>query len=99
MRLSGSHRPDGRYRLGCRSFGEPIVNRRPTRGTRRDRQSAGACLRAVTLALICVALPLGAGCGSASTPRPLGVQRAARPVTLVLDFTPNAVHAGIYRAL
>jgi ABC-type nitrate/sulfonate/bicarbonate transport system substrate-binding protein len=29
----------------------------------------------------------------------LGVQRAARPVTLILDFTPNAVHAGIYRAL
>ncbi len=34
-----------------------------------------------------------AGCGS-SAPR-----TAARPVTLVLDFAPNAVHAGIYTAL
>jgi ABC-type nitrate/sulfonate/bicarbonate transport system substrate-binding protein len=53
------------------------------------------------LALLCVALLAGAyGCGSASTPSLSSrVHAAARPVTLILDFTPNAVHAGIYRAL
>lgn len=47
------------------------------------------------------------GCGSAS-PKPAGTPASAsaggglagaRPATLILDFTPNAVHAGIYRAL
>ncbi|HEX5309198.1 MAG TPA: ABC transporter substrate-binding protein [Solirubrobacteraceae bacterium] len=37
----------------------------------------------------CLVLSLG-GCGGASAPR---------KVTLILDFTPNAVHSGIYRAL
>ncbi len=40
-----------------------------------------------------VALIVLAGCGSSTS----GPQ--ARPVTLMLDFTPNAVHAGIYAAL
>jgi putative hydroxymethylpyrimidine transport system substrate-binding protein len=42
--------------------------------------------------ILCLALVL-AGCGSASGPS------APKPATLVLDFTPNAVHAGIYSAL
>jgi ABC-type nitrate/sulfonate/bicarbonate transport system substrate-binding protein len=41
--------------------------------------------------LLCV---VACGCGSGSS-KP----RAARAATLVLDFTPNAVHAGIYSAL
>jgi putative hydroxymethylpyrimidine transport system substrate-binding protein len=42
--------------------------------------------------ILCLALLL-AGCGSSAGPS------APRPATLVLDFTPNAVHAGIYSAL
>jgi NitT/TauT family transport system substrate-binding protein/putative hydroxymethylpyrimidine transport system substrate-binding protein len=38
-----------------------------------------------------------AGCGSSSRPERHG--KPPRPATLVLDFTPNAVHAGIYAAL
>lgn len=45
---------------------------------------SSACLVAATA--LCFTLP---GCGSS----------APRRVTLILDFTPNAVHAGIYRAL
>jgi putative hydroxymethylpyrimidine transport system substrate-binding protein len=45
---------------------------------------ASACLVALTALLFALA-----GCGSS----------APRRVTLILDFTPNAVHAGIYRAL
>ncbi|HYI99251.1 MAG TPA: ABC transporter substrate-binding protein [Thermoleophilaceae bacterium] len=46
------------------------------------------------LALACAALLAGAaGCGEDE--RPSG----ARPVTLALDFQPNAVHAGIYTAV
>ena len=46
--------------------------------------------------LTAVLLALG-GCGSSSTSS--AGQRATRNATLVLDFTPNAVHAGIYEAL
>jgi ABC-type nitrate/sulfonate/bicarbonate transport system substrate-binding protein len=42
---------------------------------------------------VALAAALLAGCGSGGTERPAG------PATLVLDFTPNAVHAGIYSTL
>jgi len=45
-------------------------------------------IRILAAALVTLAL---AGCGS-SAPGPVHA-------TLVLDFVPNAVHAGIYRAL
>ncbi|PZS07383.1 MAG: hypothetical protein DLM64_14920 [Solirubrobacterales bacterium] len=48
------------------------------------------------LVVIVVAL-LAGGCGS--TPRARGTPHAAKDATLVLDFTPNAVHAGIYSAV
>jgi putative hydroxymethylpyrimidine transport system substrate-binding protein len=63
--------------------------------------AAGVC--AVTLALVLAAC--GSGGSSTATvtaPGPGTVAGAlARPtkVTLILDFVPNAVHAGIYRAL
>jgi NitT/TauT family transport system substrate-binding protein/putative hydroxymethylpyrimidine transport system substrate-binding protein len=47
-----------------------------------------ALLPSVTLAVLALT-----GCGGG------GDSGAARPVTLVLDFTPNAAHAGIYTAL
>lgn len=50
--------------------------------------------RAVIAALVAtVAL---AGCGAARRPAP---RHVARPVSLMLDFSANAVHAGIYAAL
>lgn len=45
-------------------------------------------------AIILVAAALAAGCGQGSAG-----DRPERPATLVLDFEPNAVHAGIYLAL
>jgi ABC-type nitrate/sulfonate/bicarbonate transport system substrate-binding protein len=50
--------------------------------------------RRLPVTLLCVAL---AGCGSLST----GAPSRAHPVraTLMLDFVPNAVHSGIYRAV
>ncbi len=48
--------------------------------------------RLLPLAAVVVAAVL-AGCGSGGSPH------ATRHATLVLDFTPNAVHAGIYSAL
>jgi putative hydroxymethylpyrimidine transport system substrate-binding protein len=55
-------------------------------------------MRLPLLAALLVAAVLPAGCGSGShtsSARKPGVRNA----TLVLDFTPNAVHAGIYSAL
>jgi len=46
-----------------------------------------------------VALLAGAACGDGQNERAAGGARPAARVTLVLDFTPNAVHAGIFRAL
>jgi putative hydroxymethylpyrimidine transport system substrate-binding protein len=50
-------------------------------------------LRATTLAVSCAAVLL-AGCGPSSNSA-----SSARAATLVLDFTPNAIHAGIYSAM
>lgn len=45
--------------------------------------------------LVCAVLAtVAAGCGGGSAPGPAG-----RTTRLVLDFTPNAVHAGVYLAL
>jgi ABC-type nitrate/sulfonate/bicarbonate transport system substrate-binding protein len=67
----------------------PIAARRPSRA---------AC----TLAAALVAVVTLAACGSAS-PTHRGLAPGALPrltrATLILDFVPNAVHAGIYRAL
>ncbi len=49
--------------------------------------------RPALLGLLCAVLALG-GCGGSGNAAP-----AARDVTLVLDFTPNAIHAGIYSAI
>ncbi len=51
-------------------------------------------LRCAVLTALCAAALLPAGCGSAASGPP-----HLRNATLVLDFTPNAVHAGIYSAL
>ncbi len=53
--------------------------------------------RHLCAALSLIACALAGGCGGLST----AVPSRARPVaaTLMLDFVPNAVHAGIYRAL
>src|SRR5918912_2518019 len=54
-----------------------------------------AALRPLRALLAVLALALGlAACGGTS-----GDEIAGRDATLVLDFTPNAVHAGIYSAL
>jgi len=53
---------------------------------RRFARARGIACAVLTLVLVCVAT----GCGSAARPK---------QATLILDFTPNAVHAGIYRAL
>jgi NitT/TauT family transport system substrate-binding protein/putative hydroxymethylpyrimidine transport system substrate-binding protein len=69
----------------------------------RDRTGHHRLLRALVLA--CLALPALAGCGgsgstASSTASSTGADaKPLRQATLILDFTPNAVHAGIYRAL
>jgi NitT/TauT family transport system substrate-binding protein/putative hydroxymethylpyrimidine transport system substrate-binding protein len=50
-------------------------------------------LRAFLPALLLPLLAVGCGGGDG------GAAKAIRPVTLVLDFTPNAAHAGIYAAV
>lgn len=50
-------------------------------------------MRAIVAALIAVLV--GAGCGGEEAPD----SGAPRPVTLALDFMPNAVHAGVYTAV
>jgi NitT/TauT family transport system substrate-binding protein/putative hydroxymethylpyrimidine transport system substrate-binding protein len=65
-----------------------------------DRTGRHRLLHLLVLASLAVAAL--AGCGgsgsSASSSTSTGV-RPLRQATLILDFTPNAVHAGIYRAL
>lgn len=82
----------GRYRLPIRGFGCLPA---------RARRAIGI------LGLAC-ALSIGlCACGSSSTSSTAGVPVRVVPTplahptqaTLILDFTPNAVHAGIYRAL
>ena len=74
------------------------------RGAIRAR-TATACLLAALAALAAVSAGCGSG-ASSSTPAPSTTKtaapaapRAARSTTLILDFTPNAVHTGIYAAL
>ena len=52
------------------------------------------------LALLALVALIGAaaGCGEQPSSRP-AAERAARPLTLALDFTPNAGHSGIYGAI
>ncbi|HET9123945.1 MAG TPA: ABC transporter substrate-binding protein [Solirubrobacteraceae bacterium] len=52
------------------------------------------------LAGVIVALLLSA-CGGSTSPRPAAApaSHAVQPVSLMLDFTPNAIHVGIYDAL
>ena len=67
------------------------------------RSSGGMPAAAAMVATLLVAL--ASGCGSSSSPGSTTAGGSAlsashpRRVTLVLDFVPNAVHAGIYRAL
>jgi putative hydroxymethylpyrimidine transport system substrate-binding protein len=49
-------------------------------------------LHALSLLSLLLALFVCAGCGS-------GARTRTAKATLILDFTPNAVHAGVYRAL
>jgi putative hydroxymethylpyrimidine transport system substrate-binding protein len=51
------------------------------------------------LTLACLSLAAGCGGSAHSEPNPSPTPGDPAQVTLVLDFTPNAVHAGIYRAL
>jgi putative hydroxymethylpyrimidine transport system substrate-binding protein len=52
-------------------------------------------MRPHSIALLAAAIVALAGCGSTATPG----SRAPKPATLILDFTPNAIHTGIYSAL
>jgi ABC-type nitrate/sulfonate/bicarbonate transport system substrate-binding protein len=56
-------------------------------------------MRRRLLAALLVAGVLCAGCGSGSHHSGAPTAAEVRDATLVLDFTPNAVHAGIYSAL
>jgi putative hydroxymethylpyrimidine transport system substrate-binding protein len=68
-----------------------------------DRTGRHRPLRAPlgALALACLAAAAFAGCGGSgsSASSTASTARVLRRATLILDFTPNAVHAGIYRAL
>jgi putative hydroxymethylpyrimidine transport system substrate-binding protein len=60
--------------------------------TRAARRLAGlACLLAVALAL--------AGCGGSSSPDQAGYGPPPPQETLILDWFPNADHAGVYAAM
>jgi putative hydroxymethylpyrimidine transport system substrate-binding protein len=52
--------------------------------------------RALAVALIAPLALFAVGCGSGLR---TGEDRPERPATLILDFAPNAVHAGVYTAL
>ncbi len=62
------------------------------RGLRRRARLAAAC----ALGLLCALVPVACGGSTSTDPSP---SKQTTQVTLVLDFVPNAVHAGIYRAL
>lgn len=60
---------------------------------RTQRACPRSLRRAATRTLLCALAVLGPlGCGGGASPTP------SAHVTLMLDFVPNAVHAGIYRA-
>jgi putative hydroxymethylpyrimidine transport system substrate-binding protein len=66
--------------------------------TRPLRNRGGRPLAAAVIAAV-AALTI-AGCGASSTgAHAPGATRPAKSASLVLDFTPNAIHAGIYTAL
>jgi putative hydroxymethylpyrimidine transport system substrate-binding protein len=52
-------------------------------------------MRLRAFALLAATIFALAGCGSSATRE----SRSLRHATLILDFTPNAVHTGIYSAL
>jgi putative hydroxymethylpyrimidine transport system substrate-binding protein len=56
-------------------------------------------MRRLCLSLALLAAGLCAGCGSSSSSRSGSTVPAPRNAGLVLDFTPNAVHSGIYSAI
>ncbi len=64
--------------------------------TAKSPRLAAAMRRSPLLACVLSVAALAAGCGSDGDS---ASERATRPVTLALDFQPNAVHAGIYTAL
>jgi NitT/TauT family transport system substrate-binding protein/putative hydroxymethylpyrimidine transport system substrate-binding protein len=51
-------------------------------------------MKRALLPFLAIAVVAGTGCGGGDS----GSSSGAKPVTLVLDFTPNAAHAGIYEA-
>ena len=55
--------------------------------------ASSALLRLALILLLALPAALAAGCGSTT-----GEDRPGAEATLLLDFTPNAVHAGIYMA-
>jgi putative hydroxymethylpyrimidine transport system substrate-binding protein len=72
------------------------------RVARRRRVAKASCIGlALVLGLALTLALMGCGSGSSSGSPTASTQGAAKPakVTLILDFVPNAVHAGIYRAL
>jgi putative hydroxymethylpyrimidine transport system substrate-binding protein len=93
----------GRYRLATRRFAQWARVAHPLRGGGAARarglltSKACTCARArgrhiLSGASLLAAASVLAACGAAHHPQPT-------KATLILDFTPNAVHAGIYRAL
>ena len=65
---------------------------------RSRRHPRSALLAACLLAAVLTALAGCGGSGGGATSASGGSKRLTK-ATLILDFTPNAVHAGIYRAL
>lgn len=57
--------------------------------------------RPATLLITCLLAAILSGCGSSASSSATTSRTSARirPATLILDFTPNAVHTGIYAAL
>ena len=60
------------------------------------RRLMRAASRSKLLIACVLAAALLSGCGSGATTR---AREQGRAATLILDFTPNAVHTGIYAAL
>lgn len=70
------------------------------RRRRRDRRRASPAVAPVVALTLSAVLALAlAGCGSATARHAPRTKPKRTQVTLVLDFVPNAIHAGIYRAI